>query len=362
MSTFHKKLRDFLVTNFMSMSVNREPVKDIISVTESEPTEPILGNRLTDDEPEKVLEKSDKYHYLLDDPLSREFSLDRDITKPIIIHLCMYKINNVLEHPFLEFYLEKNNAEFTFPNKILPSKLFEDFIENDESGIRIEPAEITTKESDYDIEEFFLEQCFDYFKEMTGSPEFDENCYKGFVEIDNDICVVFDCTNLFINQLPGTWTILDEILIKKTLFNMTISPLVINMFINNKIMMNIKNDYDENIYIPKVLYLCKKIDDELIENVYYNSNENSQTTISLVHDRIYNEKLKDIYLFSETILTSANSVLRIKRYAVFTDENNKIIGELSLENEKIPEKSIIGFQEKGINYWCTKSPEYFAEI
>jgi hypothetical protein len=41
---------------------------------------------------------------------------------------------------------------------------------------------------------------------------------------------------------------------------------------------------------------------------------------------------------------------------MFIDPENKVDGEL------IPEKPVIGFEENGVEYWCTKSVQYFVEL
>jgi len=247
----------------------------------------------------------------------------------------------------------------------MPPGLFEGFVENlDEEKDRIEPTDIVENITDSSVDDVFLDQCNQFFQEVTGSP-IDSNTtfYKGFLEKDENIFIVFDVSEVENHGLTGVWTILDEIINKKSVFNITVSTLVTNLFAENKVLVNIKNEDGENLPIPQVLYLCNKNEGQ-IENVYYDTDALSERVpptmlSSLIHQRVEHPTLKNIYLFSETILSQEISPLNIKRYALFIDPTSRF--DLT-KGEPVPSQSVVGFSENEVNFWSVKSPKYFVEL
>jgi len=359
MSFFYKELRDYVLTNYMSVSVNHAPIKEV-NIDDEVIDEEILDEKMGEErEPEG--DKGLEYTYLADDPLSREFSFGRDINVQHVLHLCIFKMNRVLQLPFLEFYLEKSTNVYEFPHKPLDSEPFKHMLENLDQP-HIEPADEDNQESpvlqDQDGEDIFIDQCFIFFKEKVGEVENLETMYKGFVEKDEHIFVVFDVDQVDTSQLKGLWATLDEIIVKKTVANVEVAPTTTDIFLENRVLANIKNDVGENLPYPTALYLCDSREEGGYRNSYYKEGESSITHTTLIHERINHPKLKQIYLFSETVLPADTLTSEIKRYALYIDPENKIGGEL----ETIPEVPVVGFQEDGVDYWSTKSPKYFAEI
>jgi len=248
--------------------------------------------------------------------------------------LCIYKINRVLAHPFVKFYMEKNTVDYEFPHKELPPELFKDFVEVEEEP-RFEPIveEEIVGGGEGDIDDAFLDQIREFFKEKIGSQFVDEN-YKGFLEINNNIFAFIECDVEDVENF--LWITIPEILHKRTI---TIDPLVIQLFTENKILAKLGATPHE----LKVLYLCKK-EGHIYQNVYYEQGENAHNTATIINEKVLHPTLKQVYLFSETPLPSELPIETIKRFAVFTDAN------------------IIGFDETDVHYWATKSPKYFVEI
>lgn len=358
MSLFHKELRDFIVTKFMSLSVNREPVKNEVFVDQEMADE----KQVLDHDVEEPELEGAKYYYLNDDPLSYEFSLDRDLTKTYNLHLVLYKMNQVLPLPFLEFYLKSFTTEFSFPHRVMLPEVFSGVGENpDLEDDRVEPSDMEDSADD-DAEDVFLDQCKQFFQEVTGSPITDiESIYKGFVEKDNHIFIVIDSSKLEnLHLTDGAWATLDEILRTKTVLGLPVAPLVVDLFLENKVLVNIKNEARENLPLVQVLYLCQK-KGEIVENVYYMGEEPTAipSLASLIHERTEHPTLKHIYLFSEQILSQEASPLHIKRYAMFIDDATRFD---PTKGEPVPSEPIVGFSENDINYWAVKSPKYFAEL
>ena len=385
MSFFNGELRNFIVKNFMSMSVSHEPLRSSTIGDINE--EPLDMKKEPVKEPEVGKEiHVEEYKYLSDDPLSREFGFNRDFTKPHTLHLCMYKINKVLSYPFLELYLIKGTGQYEFPHRVLPPEIFKDVENEGVTDDRIEPlkdGEIMKKEEE-GVEDIFLDQCDDLFKEIIRGDEIVENIsffsmffpkessetlddkdissklYKGFVEKGENIFAVYDCTDLSTTKLKGSWVTLSEILDRKMIFNNDISILSIDLLKESRVISNIKNGDNENLPRPLVLYLCKKTDEGVMQNVYYEGEEHTNTTVTLINERVNHPILRQVYLFTDTIFKSENDISKIKRFAIYFDPSKKIEGELVTEN--IPQESVIGFKEDGVDYLCTKSPIYFVEL
>jgi hypothetical protein len=350
------------MSKLMSVSVSHEPKRnpdfvDEIPVIEKQLTPPNL------DKPSNV-EVSPTIEYLQGDPLTREFGFDRDLSKMHTLHLCIYTINNVLSSPFLEFLMEKTTTEYEFPHKDLPVELFQEFVQDDNISVvttestRIEPMDqdgsniMVGGEGEPDIEDVFLEQIKAFYNEKTGSPLSGEK-YRGFLEIDHHIFVVIEGFPEITLENHAKWAIMDEIVRKKAILNIVISPIVVDLFEKNRVLGKIGHKS------PQVLYLCKK-DSDSYQNVYYEEGDGSHNAVTIINERIQHPILKQIYLFSETVFPNDLPIDRIKRFALFTEPVNKIQGEMN--GSTIPQHPVIGFRENDIDFWCTKSPKYFTEL
>ena len=367
------------------MSVSHEPVRNVESIGTIVDEEPLDMKREPDKEPVKEV-PVEKYKYLSDDPLSHEFGFNRDFSKPHTLHLCMYKINRVLPYPFLEFYLIKGSSQYEFPHKVLPPEIFKDVENEGVTNDRIEPLkgdEIMKKEEE-GVEDIFLDKCDDLFKEIIQGEEVLESTsffsmffpkesstdqgtnvvlsklYKGFIERGDDIFAVYDCADISTINLKGSWITLSEILDRKMIYNIYISPLAIDLCKESRILSNIKNIDNENLPRPIVLYLCKKLDSGEMQNVYYEGEEQSHTTVTLINERVKHPILRQVYLFTDTVFKSEYDITKIKRFAIYFDATKKIEGELSRGN--IHQDAVIGFKEENVDYWCTKSPIHFVEL
>ena len=339
MSYLYDNLRKQITQKFMSVSVSHVPKKDpdfiIDEIVES--PEQVIKKESSIRSERLIVENLDKTEFLKGDELTREFSFDRDIKVPNIIHLCMYKLNRVLHLPFLEFYVIKKNIEYEFPHKELSPELFEQFEEREPEEEKVEPIneEIIGGGEPQDIDEAFLDQIRIFFQEQTGSPLVIEN-YKGFLEINNNIFVIIEVNEDILNNKENLVSIIiDEIINKRTII---LSPLIIDLFTNNKILTKIGND----IPLPRVLYLCKK-EGGVYKNIYYEQQEIAHYTV--INEKVLHPTLKNIYLFSEIPLPSEISIEFLKRYVAFTEKLTRLDGE-----------------PDGNNYWYTRSLQSFVEI
>ena len=390
MFSYQKKYRNYienLVSNFIKKisNSNLEKKEVLEEGREEEKKKQVLEEGREEEKKEKnnIFKKYTEYFFLPEKQLHNTFNFDRDLTKEFEIHLCIYRINTILPMPYLEYYFENPNLEYIFPFKKISPEVFKDINE----GIRIEPMEKGQegeKEKDEDededdeINDIFLEQCYNFFKEKAnykGDINEFENIYRGFVffkhekegkvvEDINKIVIVIDSTNIDIFKIKDTkqiWAITYEILDLKKIIDTDINSNIIEIFKNNKILNNIKKyittnnaTKSENLVYPKILYLCKDED----TNVYYHEGDNPQNTKTLIYEKIKHPILKDIYLFSKDRFISDN-IETVKRFVLFIYEKNMIDGELNETN--IPEEPIIGFKKGDKEFWCCKTSRFFVE-
>jgi hypothetical protein len=297
------------------------------------------------------------------------------------IKICMYGLNRILrnkntEIPFLQFLMKLNtdSSAYTFPEFE-----YECVSTNDESD-----------ESDEDetINAHFLNECFTKILEILNADSIihEKNIhirdlYKGLVEMDEYICVVFDCTHFIETPIPNqtnTWAIIDELLYKRSIFETAVDNTITEFFEKNPYMSYIKNEKSPGLEgvedaakhsrrstnkydFPFQMYLCKWNESGEYENVVEMDtmvpgpvpDDSKQTPSTSVYSSlpIQHPIFGSAYYFSSTIL-SANHVPK-NRYAVFVENPMYILKNISdldentiLENmEKISVASSIYFHE-----------------
>jgi len=336
------------------------------------------------------------FFYLEDDPLSRVFGQSRDYKKEYNLSLVLYKINDSLETPFLEFYFEKIDGNFCFPKKPLNMNEFQSILNSvnkisptEENNANVVDTNVvdtnvvdtnvvdtnvvdtnvvdTNKDSFFivgdveesnEIEDEFLNQCSQFLMEKTGIER--ENSYMGFLENpDNTIFVFFDFT-LF-DFTKGTWGIMDEIINKHRINDTLIKETDYKLFYENPTLLFIRDERREPMEIPISGFSC------LLDgsNSYHTEPEGSQVSISLINDKVDDPIFKDIYLFSYEPLLYENLDL-IKRYAIFIKNSVYFLNkgfELTPEMEIIVDDQIsISFYRDGKLFWAIKSVERFTEL
>jgi hypothetical protein len=411
-SSTKRDLKKYLIANFMGVQIN-VPVEDITNVVSLEkdvgeaPRSVVVEGSLEKQmsiepvieqppispygEPIQLHEKDVPetetepiYRYLYDNPLSTEFSFDRDYNKLYKISLCLYKINDDLKTPFLEFFFMKKDNVFHFPQTDLNMEPFADI---NTMGQQISPMESMESnkddedDEDDDIDSEFMNQCSLFLMNNMKMEEIDEKriktMYRGFIEepgeLYNTIFAVFDCTdiNVTMNSNEYAWGIVDEIMVTCKIANTPVENAVTQLLKENPLLVYIKTRDGSNCPIPISLYLCTQIG----KNAYYNENENPLTTMSLINPRVNHEIFDEVYMFSREPFNIEN-MNRIKRFALFTRDTlyffNKDASITDILNEPdnagnesdiiYDEYSNFSFYENGNNIWCVKELESFVEI
>jgi hypothetical protein len=123
------------------MTVFRKPVQENKAVEEYDQnldSFDIDTEADVDDEDDTV---NIKPLYLDDEPLSRE--LEYTPTKSVQIHYCLYKMVDDLNIPFLQFYMEKKEGEYSFPLFVTA----EQGIDNEKSSDGVVDTEEDSEES-----------------------------------------------------------------------------------------------------------------------------------------------------------------------------------------------------------------------
>ena len=124
-------------------------------------------------------------------------------------------------------------------------------------------------------------------------------------------------------------------------------------------MTEIRNESDDVIQSPMLLYLCDDTNDENSED----NKINSIIDVTLEHDW-----LGDFYYFTND--TTVDTIRQ--KYAVFTEKTKYILVDINDITEKQKDDFIIScaenvvlsiyFHENGIQYWCIKNSNSFTRI
>jgi len=274
--------------------------------------------------------------------------------------------------PFLEFIVQKtNHSTFSFPSFTYQcTEIPEDEYENTEES----PENIHFSNTCFEEALSLLDSKIDIHKQLYDLTLF----YKGFIEYDDEtLFAVFDMT-LFSSRLSKNYMcILDEIVIKKSIYRIPIDPIITDFFIKHPYMQHIWTDTKEMVDIPNQMYICAKIDDS--EKYHFKNVEKTKvamTSFEGILEQI-NEKIEDpwlgpFYYFSAEPIDTTIDCTRLKRYFVCQSEIessffiSQDIMKLT-EHEKKEHRdhcfhsSMIYFTKNNIEYFCIKSLLAFCQ-
>lgn len=426
MSFLNINLRDFIIKNFMGEQIS---IKSKTTVEENDLDTFIEMPTVQAETIKQEIVPAQKFKYLEDDVLSKEFALQReqDILelKKHSIHLCLFNVNESLKTPFLEFFFENKSGEFEFPNKELDmSILAEVYNKEKNEKINIEntapfqplgvdqnqPETIKDEDNDEDdfdeFEDAFFKQCSQLFQDITFyEDDVARQRYLGFLEKEDAIYIVFDCTNLDIlenihlQKKDGYFiAIIDEILNKKKINETPIQEKIIDLFQSTPLLVNIYGPDNKPKPTPKLVNLCIQGDGGY-KNAYYENINNIEVadddsisksqsrSISIINPRVNHPFFDNVYLFTsepfvktsqkgivqEAIQTItegkniADEINNIKRYALELDSvkyyKDVDIKTLIEKQEQInPNYDVYCFYEDGREFWAVKSATSFVEI
>lgn len=323
----------------------------------------------------KEEDEAKNFVYLDDDELMRDFLMDRDLSRQYTIKLVMYHINNSLDVPFLEFYLEKSNEEYSFPEKMLDTQRLEHNIE-EVNNVQYGGMDITTEQHgdveigtkttllDNDTINPFEQQVFEFFHDKTGySDIIAESAYKGFVEIDNIVYVLFENKEKDVTrddpERKDIWAVLDEIM-KQFVLNTPVSESTYNLFLQHIKLAHITSEGTPTD-IPVVVYPVDKVND-IYENIYYENEQSDETTEQtyLITLPAEDQEYGHMFMFTHHILPSNQRVDSIKRMVLFAKNALYMLTKPSKDIfEKYP---LVRFKENDTTFWGAANYLLFTEL
>lgn len=430
MSFINNQLREFIIKNFMGEQISITKTKELEENELDTFIEMPIEEKTKEEEPKKTNIK-EGFRYLDGDLLSKEFSLQREDEildlKKYTMKLCLFNLNERLSVPFLEFFFDNKTGEFDFPQKDINMEILAEIYkkENDSKinmeninpfqnigDTKEESKNEFEEESEDEFEVAFFSQCSQFFQEITFlTNEIAVQRYLGFIEKDNIIYIVFDCTdldileNIHLQKKEGYFiAIIDEILNKKKLNETNINGKIIELFEETPLLSKVYNNIDNiEVASPKLVYLC--IQDETgYKNDYYENLEETKSNdvdfkveksisksqspvVSIINPKVTHPLFDNVYLFTtepfitssqkgiiqeakETIFnntTTDNEINNIKRFALelksvkyYKDFDIKTLIE---KNEIInPNYDIYCFYDDGREFWAVRTITTFVEI
>jgi len=322
---------------------------DLIDEYESEDISPTSNN----------LAKSFEFLGLDEGTISREFTLcsnETDITKKYNVQLCAYMIHNSNEeYPFLQYMMQLEGDQFTFPK----------FVFKCAANIQTDEDEEMTPEHVY-----FQNECtkhiLDIFKihplnnddqdnhveqsEEELEPDLDDpsisDIYKGYVvssannDQDHTIYVLFDMTGFDfkseldqaskITPIRRIWGTIDEIVNVHEILGYKVDSTAVHVFYQTPTLMHIKNGKGEILDNPSIMFMCKSSttitsgqNNLSYENVYNEpgiDGQDKSPIFSLIDERIDHPILGNFFIFSISPLNfnvTSKSIFDIKRCVGF---------------------------------------------
>jgi hypothetical protein len=306
---------------------------------------------------------------------------------PVTVKICAYAINT---NCFIEGLPSTNpnitNTHFTF-NKQIPFLQFV-FKENTfpEFQYQIPTINDTNTDAyksaiDVDFETECFKHLFEFFTcdepiineySQCNNPDITKNAilehYKGYIEHNNTLFVLFDITN-WIHVLDPNYTIviINEIIHKKKINNSDIDADVIDFFKTNSELTELYNSDGSPIPYPFLVYLCELKDEKKEGSVMdFQSMRKTDKKGGFIPP-IFHTKLGYSYYFNNTLddYESPN----LQRFAAFAVNGLYILEEINeydLESESnindFTEASTLYFRENGIQMWSIRNASHYTML
>jgi hypothetical protein len=307
------------------------------------------------------------YFFLNDQLLSQQFGEFMETDTEYNIQILIYQINTDCELPFIQYLFDITNEKASLPNIRFQCPV------GVAQGLGKDPNQGLGQGQEHT---FFMNQCSQELLKVLPiydifNSELLEKIYKGFIEKEKTLYVIFDSTNIEnkieINE-KYNWLIVDEIINKKKINGKEINQDIVDMLNNTPYMTNILDISGNRIIHPNLLYLCNNNNTNTeYKNVVKSSNTES---IELFDDTIEHSWLGASYYFSSVPIEKSTNL--IKRYSAFTYNAKYIlkdIDQISQEEKDAVDTDLaendissIYFKENGIQLWCIYNNNQFTEI
>jgi len=307
-----------------SKKVVKKEIKKMEAEEEEESDSDISDFDLEMQHETEVLDKS--YHFLdtNEGELDMIFDLcdnETDVTKKYTIYLCGYEMNVSGFKPFLQYMMQLDNGSYAFPKMEFRCPTNVQLVQEDEDGKT--PNHV-----------YFENECtkmiLDMFEpDLTMTEENMKNVFKGYTKssrLEDTLYVLFDMSKFHIKKredVRRNWGTVDEIMNMKQLFGYNIVQDATFLFYDNPELMQIKDQRGAILDTPRVLYLCRKQDNQY-ENIYSEYDERNRDTspyLSLIDERSFHSILGDFFVFSLLPLDfHSQSIMRIRRFVGFLEK------------------------------------------
>jgi hypothetical protein len=368
-------------------------IKDYITATGEEKGEKEEKKEVLKEEkkPELKLGEEEIKEFIYLDPenmdLDYEFGLCNDPLKNSAIyniHICGFYIETSGDQPFLKFLFELfgetygfPHFDFTCPSNVGNPASFVNWIWDGLNGKKTEEVqEHDSVENSSHI--YFINECF---KRIIGiinlndhsNPDILKTMYKGFLQDKTDplqIYAFFDFSDMDLEQTEfrRTWALIDEIVNHKKIMGFAIDNKIIPLFDETNGLALLLDKEGHKVQNPYVMYICVNEDGKYV-NVY---NEDDADTV--FEERTMHPIFGRFYIFSTNPLDfqNENSIFKIERYAVFTNDpiyflkdttdpvffNPDFDDMMKGENNE----SIYFKGADKVPLWCIKSSEDFTRL
>ena len=313
------------------------------------------------------------YFFLNDQLLSQQFGEFMEMDTEYNIQILIYQINTDCELPFIQYLFDITNEKVSLPSIQFQCPVGIDQVQGQDQGLNKDPTQGLGQAQEHT---FFMNQCSQELLKVLPiydifNSELLEKIYKGFIEKEKTLYVIFDSTKIEnkieINE-KYNWLIVDEIINKKKINDKEINPDIVDMLNNTPYMTNILDISGNRIIQPNLLYLCNNNNTNTeYKNVVKSPNKES---IELFDDTIEHPWFGVSYYFSSVPIEKTANL--IKRYSAFTYNAKYIlkdIDQISQEEKDTVDTDLaendissIYFKENGIQLWCIYNNNQFTEI
>ena len=281
------------------------------------------------------------FKYLDDSLLSQDFNSItlEDNLDEYHISLCIFKINQGLDIPFLQYLFSNNSTGIKFPSKQLELKVIQNIINDNDDN------------DDDELNNYFFDNIQSIFKVTFDIDDIDiKNLLRGFIFHNNAFYIFVDITDIYNNYdifYTGDFkfSIIDEIINRTKINDIPIPSEYTSLFNENE---DIKYlvDYDNNnISLPIICYSCISDNEGIYSNEYYSSDNQ----MSIINNTIDHEIYGNIFLFSLDAIS--NNYENIKRFALFINDVE------NLETKTITNTSKIDVSDENIEIQNNETKE-----
>jgi len=335
-----KNKKDFFENIFKMNTINN--TEKMIEITDNEFKNDDDSNFITDTEASDSNHRKETFSiptYSGLNLLQQDLDYNASLYESGEINLCIYQVNNLALKPFLQFVMKKN--EKNNQNKKL----------ND--LITFPSFSFKRNDNIMEVCDFIIEIIHQYYHLNDISTY----SYKGFINNNNKFYVFYDFGNCVINsnflyRKNDLWLILvDEILNQKSVCNFEVDPAVTDFFLDNINFTYLKDENNNFIETPTVVYSgCDKKDIDFKSLFGVSSTLEKYLPIPYYYFTDYQNAVKLGTCRNEDVMINNCGIVR---YAVFLgyminykDNTNKNCNSIYINIDEHPYWALIEYEQQ----------------